>query len=161
MAANYEISDVWSFQEVSGVRCIVLDHAAHNENSAKKGKLKQELGEKYQEVPILDSKAVKNRREICDIIVVTFKLNEWIEEISALYSNRKLAERSKPIPGGYQKSFYKKQSAYINISVYEHKHKFMVQGNTENILHEFLKDFSSLKCYFAEVAEELEPKDSQ
>ena len=142
-------TEEYEFIHVKDVKCINLKC----EDPKSRNKLKQQLGEKFLEVPILDS---KKNGDLSDIIIVTLRADKWIDEFCKIYSASKLAVRDSYITGGYQKAFYKKAKAFIYMNVYEAKNKIMVQGNGQEALHQWLQDFDNMKKKSMNGVEQIE-----
>jgi hypothetical protein len=151
----------WKFEIMQGIRCIVWHHEApqNDKERQKRRKVKQDLSAKNPEILIIDTKAGDGEKEICDIIFGSDKCEKWLEDFAHLYRKRKFSEQSKAVPGGHQRSWYKKSKMYIAITHYSEKKKLMIQpGNQEeNQLLEWMKDFKTLsetfQCSNAETSD--------
>ena len=88
--------------------------------------MKNEVGSKYKETPLIDYKEGKNGKEISDIIIVSERVNALAESLDKIYKANGLdVPQSKSITGGYQISWRKRGTKMVVLHWF--KDKMMVQ----------------------------------
>ncbi len=132
-----------AYVEIGGVRCITLKKL---EGSAKlQKKHKNEIGNLYQEIPILDYKGDQKVDNICDIVVYSKRMEMFSKIFSSEYKN-KYQEFQTTIPGGYQLQYKQRAATVWSINFYTDK--FMVQfgtnTSTSKLVNEWCKTWSRI-----------------
>ena len=148
--------------DIVGVRCICLKFSSTIDETKSKTaeqrrrrRIKEAIGNKYMDVPLLDSKQKDNDagKEFCDIIIFSQHLDMWEKTLCSHYSQIGYKQEDKvTLPqSGYQLVWSSDETPEIHVSFWPKSSKLMIQPgqrNEEKIL-EWLNDFPHLesKCY--------------
>lgn len=118
--------------KVQGVECIVWLYNTNSENlsnSVKRARKKEkdEVGGRNLDVPMLDTKTVRNSRQYCDLIMITNNLTAW----EAAVRNQFLShhQTTRKISGGEQISLTCSKTGlpFITVTLYPGTKKIMIQ----------------------------------
>ena len=122
-------------------------HGQSQENDKKRRKLKQEVGTKHPDLPMIDFKEGRNGKEISDIIVISEHSDIYMQEFCRLYKPQLSEQPTCSIPGGYKINWTRRGTNAVAMSVYTNK--LMVQIGSAGSFIDWLNDFELIKLGLA------------
>jgi hypothetical protein len=146
-------STEYEFVIIEGVKCIAWRwQSGHNltgkeakEESKRRQAIKNEIGMKYPDMPLLDSKQCQTGTEYCDIIIYSNDSELWYVDCKKYFASQELYE--KMISGGHQLVVFSNSTLFITINVYPKTKKIMIQPGDckESHLITFLTYFPNIR----------------
>lgn len=136
---------------VEGVNCICWKFSDIEDNSAKASKrrreVKQTVGHKYLDVPLLDSKQGEKGKVFCDVILFSNNIEQWEDVLTAHYTSLGYTTETKTLSGGHQTNWKDGENIVVALSFWPQSNKLMLQPGqqVEARITEWLATFPNLK----------------
>ena len=168
---NTEDTSPYIIVDVSGIKCIEWtfpdlpeDKLAVDRERSRRRKIKDSIGSKNIETPMLDSRLGKQGKEHCDIIIITHNLELWEKTLCDFYVDAGYKHEVKPLgTAGHQLSLYDEETLFVTINFYPNTNKFMIQPGNKNPqkLAEWLAHFGQIRDIVAMVNEDGSKEDEE
>ena len=151
---NLDTEEEYDLCSVQGVNCICWKFAPcdnecnKNKEDRRRRKVKEVIGHKYLDVPLLDSKQSKDGKEWCDIIIFSNHIEQWQKVLSNHYDSIGYKLEENILPHDAHQLLWKNDgTTIISLNVYPKSGKFMIQPGQQNEerINTWLCDFPNFK----------------